>query len=146
MSITTSWIYPTNWDNSYPALSGFRRGVIHCIADDETENEENSTKVALASLKTPSGEAATRMAIDRINYDIAGYDSVKLHLDDSEGTTVAIMGPGSGEICFDRVGGKVSSAAITDDGDQSGDLLLTSSLGSGSLGSYSITVELRPKS
>lgn len=146
MSITTTWIYPTNWDNSYPALAGFRRGVVHLIADDETENEENSTKVVLASLKTPSGEAATRMAIDRINYEIEGYDSIKLHLDDSEGTTVAIMGAGSGEICFDKVGGKVSSSDITKDGDLSGDLLLTSDLGSGNLGSYSITVSIRPKS
>lgn len=144
MSITTSWIYPYGWDNEYPAKTGFRKGVVHLVADDESENEENSTKIALASLKTTSGDAATRLAVDQINYEIAGYEWVKLHLDDSEGTTIAIMGPGSGEVCF--MGGKLSSEAISESGDLSGDLMLTSSLGSGNLGSYSITVTVRPKS
>lgn len=146
MSITTTWLYPPNWDNSYPTdNAGFRRGTVHLIADDETENEENSTKIALASLRGPSGLKATKLAIETIHYEIKGYDSVKLHLDDSEATTVAVMGSGSGDLDFTRTGGKVSSSALSDDDDLSGDLLLSSSLGSGNLGSYSILVQFRPK-
>lgn len=147
MATQTRWIYPPAWDGTYPTQFGFHRGAVMLLADEDDTSEDAATKIQRSNLLTLTGREPRAIAVDRIDYDIAGYDQIKLYFDDGDNTPIAVLGSGAGSIDFDSVGGITSpNAAPTapDDG-FTGDIMITSTLASEASGSYSIMLSIRPK-
>jgi hypothetical protein len=117
------------------------------LADDEDSGEDAATKVQRSNLKTLTGQEPRAIAVDRIDYDISGYDQIKLYFDDGDDTPIAVMGSGNGSFDFSNIGGITSpnGAPTSIEDGFTGDIMMTAILASTSNGFYSIVMTIRPK-
>lgn len=131
--------------NTQVVFTGNRRYVVRLTNESDGTGESAVTKVDISTLTAPSGKAgapgtaATYTAIDKIEYQVNGFNYVKLAWDHTTDDEIAIL---SGNGCIDAkaFGGIVDPKSTGG----TGDILLTTD-GAIDGASYDITIWLRPK-
>lgn len=125
-------------------FDGSRRKVLHITNISDNTGESAAVKADLSALTFTNGTirdvVPTFTTVDKIEYNIQGFASVRLFWDHTADDLIAVLPTGDGKICWERHGGKTDprSAGGT------GDIILTTA--GGSAGStYDITIHFRPK-
>lgn len=118
-----------------------RRYVTHHTNVSDNTGESAVTKVDISGLTIfPSATVPTYTIVDRIEYNIQGFTSVRLFWDHTTDDEIAVLPTGSGVLDWSTVGGKVDPRTSGD----TGDIKLTTA-GSASGNTYDITLYLRLK-
>lgn len=122
--------------------------VVHLTSLSDGTGETNVVKVDKSTLTAVGGAEPTALDIERVDYTITGFTSVKItwdHATDSPG--LLLTGSGSKDFTGCEGGMRILRDAVRTSGlqdpktaDSTGDLLLTSSATSG--GAYAITLWL----
>ena len=116
------------------------RAKAYQFLNDEGTTETGVLKLDISSLTDAFGNTATYSAIDRIDYNIGGYNYVELLWDHTADDVITVLrGYGSTDWTLDGGNNDPRSAGGT------GDILLTTNGGAAG-SSYDITLWLRPKS
>ena len=118
-----------------------RRYVVRLLGELDTTNEAAVTKVDISTLTDAAGTAATYSAIDRIEYDVAGFASVELEWDATANDKIVTLTPGQGIMDWSKEGGLVDPKSTG----TTGDIKLTTTGTAGATTNYNITIWLRPK-
>lgn len=79
--------------------------------------ESGVVKVDVSTLTNASGATATKFHPWRIEYNIQGYTSVRLHWDAATDDEIAVLPTGSGVLDFSPEGGLVDPQSTTPVGD-----------------------------
>ena len=119
--------------------NGRRQKVYHFTNESDGTGESGVTKIDISTLTDADGNQATYSAIDRVDYDVGGFNYVELQWDHTAPDTIAVLS-GRGSIDWVLEGGGVDprSAGGT------GDIQLTTNGGAAG-SSYDITMWMRPK-
>jgi len=117
-----------------------RRYALHLTNVSDATGESAVTKVDISTLADPHGTVATYSVVDRIEYNIQGFTSVRLLWDHTAPDEIAVLPTGSGVMDWSVVGGNVDPRTAGG----TGDVLLTTA-GAVSGATYDITLWLRPK-
>jgi len=117
-----------------------RRYCLHMTNVSDNTGESAVTKIDISTLTDPFGKTATYSAVDRIEYNIQGFTSVRLFWDHTTDDEIAVLPTGSGVLDWSVGGGKVDPRTTGD----TGDIKLTTA-GSLSGNTYDITIWIRPK-
>lgn len=98
--------------------------------------ETGVVKVDLSTFKIGTGEIATSITIDAVEWNMQGIDYIKLTWDHTTDDTALVLS-GTGEMCFKKCGG------LRDPGSAggTGDLLLTTGAAT-SGGSYTLVLHV----
>jgi len=140
-TVTEQWVYPPNWDGNPPVRSGWRRVEKRFTCVSDGTGETSVIKIDISELRTVSGVAPTRTAVESIRFNQKGFTSIKLLWDRAAPYTICVLAGDRGELDFGRFGGLVDPGEA---GDRTGDILLTSS-GATAGDVYDITICLRLK-
>lgn len=138
MAITVSsrYLNPPNYGGTPPDIGGFHRITIQLTgvaSGADTFNETKVQKLDISTLKKTDGVVPSSIVVERIQYDISGYDHVLLEFDRTTDAVCAVLSSR----------GRIDDAEIVDDGSgDTGDLLL-SSVGGAAGSSYNIIVTAR---
>ena len=100
--------------------------------------ESSVVKVDVSTLVNGRGDAGTQCVIKRIEYNIQGFTSVRLHWDAATDDEIAILPTGSGVLDFTPEGGLKDPQSTT----PVGDIKLTTA-GTTSGNTYDISVWFR---
>lgn len=113
--------------------------VRHLTNISDSTGESAVIKADVSTFTTRAGVPATYFTVDKIVYDIQGFDGVRLYFDATTDDELALIS-GSGELDWSAFGGITDpkSAGTT------GDIKLTTA-GAASGATYDITLYLRPK-
>jgi hypothetical protein len=79
--------------------------------------ESGVVKVDVSALTNAAGAAATKANVWRIEYNIQGYTSVRLHWDAATDDEIALLPAGSGVMDFTPEGGPTDPVSATPVGD-----------------------------
>jgi hypothetical protein len=120
--------------------SGQRRKVLHLTGISDGTGESNVAKADISTLTFNFGQVPTYTAVDMIDYNIQGYNSIRLYWDHNTDDEIAILPAGANTIYFNSFGGKVDPRTTGG----TGDILLTTN-GHTSGATYDITIYFRPK-
>lgn len=133
LTVSSRYIFPPNYSGTPPTVGGFKRVAIHLTGIGiATEEEAKVVKIDLSTLKNTKGVAPVNVVIEKIEYDISGFNNVLLEGDHTSDTTIAVL---SGR-------GKIEEDIVDDGSGGTGDVLLSTSGGvAGS--SYDITIVAR---
>lgn len=118
-----------------------RRYGLHLTNVSDGTGESAVAKVDISTLRDPRGAVATYTAIDRIEYNIQGFTSVRLFWDHTTDDEIAVLPTGSGVLDWSVAGGNVDPKTTGG----TGDVLLTTA-GAVSGATYDITIWVRLKS
>jgi hypothetical protein len=116
------------------------RYVAHWTNICDGTGESGVIKVDVSALNNASGAAATYTAVKRIEYNIQGFTSVRLHWDAATDDELAVLPAGSGVLDWTPEGGNVDPLSTT----PVGDIKLTTA-GNTSGSTYDITIFLTLK-
>lgn len=130
--------------NTVTLFSGNNYLVRQFNNQSDSTGESAVTKIDISTLTGPNSAAPSHIVIEEINYDINGFEGVRIYCDSSSAGTdlVGLNISGSGYKDFRPYGGfKMTNV------DGTGDILFTTvSSGAGASGdSYSITLKCRLK-
>jgi hypothetical protein len=119
-----------------------RRYVVHLTNISDGTGESGVVKVDVSTLTVfgSGGKVPTYTAVDRIEYNIQGFTSVRLHWDADTDDEIAVLPAGSGVLDFSVAGGSVDPKSTG----TTGDIKLTTA-GAASGATYDITLWLRLK-
>lgn len=120
--------------------NGLRRKVLHLSGISDGTGESAVAKADISTLTFNFGQVPTYTAVDRVDYDLQGYASIRLLWDHGTDDEIVYLPAGTGSIDWTAVGGKVDPQSSGG----TGDILLTTN-GHVSGGTYSITIYFRPK-
>jgi hypothetical protein len=117
-----------------------RRYCVHLTNISDGTGESDVNKIDISTLTDPRGNTATKFHVDRIEYNIQGFTSVRLEWDATTDDELAVLPAGSGVLDWSIGGGKKDprSSGAT------GDVFLTTA-GAASGATYDITIWGRPK-
>jgi hypothetical protein len=122
-------------------FSGSRRKLLHLTNVSDGTGESGVVKIDVSAITFGFPPlAAQYVAIDMIEYDIQGMDSVRLYFDADTDDEAAILPAGAGVMDFAAYGGKVDPKTTG----YTGDVKLTTS-GAVSGGTYDLRIHFRPK-
>ena len=129
-------------------FSSENRLVINITNESDGTGESNVVKVDRSTLTGPDRtNPPSKLRIDTISYNVAGFTSVKISWDDTlsgPSDETAVVLAGEGFLNFKPAGGLVPTLPATTLSGAIGDLLLSTS--GASLGdTYSIKIDLRLK-
>jgi len=99
--------------------------------------ETNVVKVDKSTLTGPDGTEPSMLAIEKVQWCIGGYTSVKISFDHTTDVNALVLAPGCGSFDFSAFGGMQITAA----GD-TGDIMFTTA-GTTATNNYCITLTLR---
>jgi len=116
------------------------RYVVKLTNISDGTGESGVVKVDVSALTNASGAAATMAHVWRIEYNIQGFTSVRLHWDAATDDEIAVLPTGSGVIDFTPEGGMADPQSTTPVGDIK---LTTANTTSGN--TYDITLWVRLK-
>lgn len=118
---------------------GKRTKVYHFTNESDATGETEVTKIDISTLTDAVGNAATFSAIDRIDYDIGGFNYVEMQWNHTAPDTIAVLrGRGTVDWKLDGGGNDPRTAGGT------GDIQFTTN-GAAAGASYDITMWVRPK-
>jgi len=120
---------------------GPTRFIVRLTGISDGTGETAVTKVDISDHMAPNGQPATYSAIDKIQYSVHGYSSVRLYWDHGNDDVIALLAGDSvgDELCWDKLGGLIDPRTAGG----TGDILLTT-LGSAAA-TYDITIWMRFK-
>ena len=139
-TVNVRWVYPPNWDGNPPEQGGWRKVTIEMTGTSDGTGESAVTKLDISELRTVNGIVPTRTVVERLEWDISGFDNILLEWDRNPKETIEVLS-GRGHRDYRDRGGLVDPG---ESGDATGDILLTSN-GAASGGSYSILMTVRLK-
>jgi hypothetical protein len=116
------------------------RYCVHLTNISDGSGESGVVKVDVSALLNASGAAATKANVWRIEYNIQGFTSVRLHWDAATDDEIAVLPAGSGVLDFTPEGGMTDPLS----GTPVGDIKLTTA-GTTSGNTYDITLWVRLK-
>jgi len=116
------------------------RYVVKLTNISDGTGESGIVKVDVSALTNASGAAATMAHVWRIEYNIQGFTSVRLHWDAATDDEIAVLPTGSGVLDFSPEGGMTDPQSTT----PVGDIKLTTA-GTTSGNTYDITLWTRLK-
>ena len=116
------------------------RYVVKLTNISDGTGESGVVKVDVSALTSASGAAATMAHVWRIEYNIQGFTSVRLHWDAATDDEIAVLPTGSGVLDFSPEGGMTDPQSTTPVGDIK---LTTANTTSGN--TYDITLWVRLK-
>ena len=116
------------------------RYVVKLTNISDGTGESGVVKVDVSALLNASGAAATMAHVWRIEYNIQGFTSVRLHWDAATDDEIAVLPTGSGVLDFSPEGGMTDPQSTTPVGDIK---LTTANTTSGN--TYDITLWVRLK-
>jgi len=93
------------------------RYVVKLTNISDGTGESGVVKVDVSALLNASGAAATMAHVWRIEYNIQGYTSVRLHWDAATDDEIAVLPTGSGVLDFSPEGGMTDPQSTTPVGD-----------------------------
>lgn len=99
--------------------------------------ETNVVKVDKSTLTGPDGTEPTMLAIEKVQWSIGGYTSVKISFDHTTDINALVLAPGQGEMDFSAFGGLQATGS-----GGAGDILFTTA-GTTATNNYQITLLLR---
>jgi hypothetical protein len=117
-----------------------RRYAVHCTNVSDSTGESAVAKIDISTLTNPNGKVCTSFTIDRIEYNIQGFTSVRLFWDHTTDDEIAVLPAGAGVLDWSVLGGKADPASSGG----TGDVLLTTA-GAVSGATYDLTIIGRPK-
>ena len=117
-----------------------RRYCVHLTNVSDGTGEVAVVKIDISGLTDPRGAVCTKFSIDRIEYNIQGFTSVRLFWDHTTDDELAVLPAGAGMMDWSVGGGKADPASAGG----SGDILLTTA-GAAANATYDITIWGRPK-
>jgi len=118
-----------------------RRYAVHLTNVSDSTGESAVAKIDISTLTDTNGAVCTAFVIDRIEYNIQGFTSVRLFWDHTADDEIAVLPAGSGVLDWSVLGGKADPKS---DGG-TGDVLLTTA-GAVNGATYDITLVGRPHS
>lgn len=121
-------------------FSGQKRKLLHLTNISDGTGESDVVKIDVSAITFENGLTPTYVTIDRIEYNIQGFDYVKLEFDATTDDEVAVLPAGMGVLDFYPFGGKTDPKTTG----TTGDVLLTTG-GAASGATYDIRIEFRPK-
>ncbi|MHA2047878.1 MAG: hypothetical protein ACW99G_24100 [Candidatus Thorarchaeota archaeon] len=83
MALETRWLYPPNWDESYPGMGedvnnhrfGPRRGVFHIQKYwSATEDDTKRVLIDISELRGPEGKEVKRLVVEKIRFQMFGVN------------------------------------------------------------------------
>lgn len=121
-------------------FDGQKRKLLHLTNISDGTGESDVVKIDASAITFKNGQTPTYMTVDRIEYNIQGFDYVKLEFDATTDDELAVLPAGMGVLDFYPFGGKTDpkTAGAT------GDVLLTTG-GAAAGATYDIRIEFRPK-
>lgn len=135
---TVQWLYPPNWDGGFAPGGGFRKYAVRLTGISDGTGETGVIKVNLSELRTPAGKKPAKSIIEKLAWNLRGYNNITLYWDRASAETIAVLSD-SGELCLKKEGGQA------DPGDGgTGDILL-SATGADLGDAYDITIWFRVK-
>jgi hypothetical protein len=120
--------------------NAFGRYVARFTNISDGTGESGVVKVDVSALTNAAGAAATKANVWRIEYNIQGFTSVRLHWDAATDDEIAVLPTGSGVLDFTPEGGLTDPQSAT----PVGDIKLTTA-GTTSGNTYDITLWVRLK-
>ena len=127
--------------DSQVVVNNNRHYVVRLIGELDTTNETAVVKVDCSTLTDAKGNTATYTAVDRIEYDVAGFASVELAWDATTDDKIVTLTPGQGILDWSKEGGLVDPKSTG----TTGDIVLTTTGTPGATTNYNITLWVRPK-
>lgn len=121
-------------------FSGKRRRIIQCQNVSDGTGESDVVKVDVSTLVGPNGSAPTTAVIERVEYNIQGFTSVRIEFDATTDSKAITLGTGMGVLDWTFGGGIIDPKASG----YTGDVLFTTA-GAVSGATYDITLFLRLK-
>jgi hypothetical protein len=118
-----------------------RRHCVHRTNISDGTGEAAATVIDISTLTDPNGRLCTEITIDRIEYNIQGFDSVRLHWDHTTDDEIAVLPAGSGALDWSVGGGKADPKSAGGTGD-----VVVTTAGALLDATYDITIWGRPKS
>lgn len=118
----------------------FGRYVVHLTNISDSTGESGVVKVDVSALTNGAGAVATYTNIQRIEYNVQGFTSVRLHWDAATDDEIAVLPTGSGVMDWTPEGGNVDPIS----GTPVGDIKLTTA-GAAAGNTYDITIWLKLK-
>jgi len=139
-TVAIKYVYPPNYDTtSPPSVGGSRRYVVNLTNMSDGTGESAVAKVDISTLRMPDNSTPTSVAVEKIEYQIAGFTSVLLYFDHTSDVLIAALPPGSGCLDWTKSGGMIDNGS-----GGAGDILLTTE-GAAVEAAYTITLTVRPK-
>lgn len=112
-----------------------RRHYLRLLNTSDSTGESAVTKLDISAFTLPSGDAATKINIQEISWDVQGFEAIKLSWDATTDDDINIMS-GQGYEDYRDLGGLKNSLATGWNGD-----LLLSTLGTAMSGdTYSVLI------
>jgi hypothetical protein len=121
-------------------FNGQKRKLLHLTNISDGTGESNVVKIDVSAITYRNGVTPTYVSVDRIEYNIQGFDYVHLKFDANTDDELAVLPSGMGVLDFYPFGGKVDPKTTG----STGDVLLSTS-GALSGATYDIRIEFRPK-
>lgn len=139
-TVTVKYLWPPNFDGNppEPGQPGWRRIRVQMTSVSDGTGESAVKKIDISDLRRPDGQAVVRTAVEKIEYSIFGFTSVKLEWDRTPKETIAVLTETGNPIDYTQSGGL---AEQSDGTDSTGDILLTSA-GATAGDSYNIVISL----
>lgn len=142
--VNIKYLYPPNMlDGDWDEHSGNKRVIVQLIGLSDGTGEADVIKIALSDLKTLSGAAPKKTAVEWIEYDILGI-TVSLEWDRAPHAPIALLNASAtitqGKKDWTQISGNVDPGGD----DRTGNILLTTT-NADSGDSYDITICLRLK-
>ncbi len=140
-TVTTKWLYPPKLDQQgygVDGKTGHRRIIVQLTGISDSTGETDVKKIVRADLKRSDGQVPETLAVEKIQYDVRGFNSIVLEWDHSPDETIAVIS-GDGQDSISYPGGLQPQC----DGG-TGDILLTTN-GASANDSYNITLTVRLK-
>ena len=125
--------------DSVVLFNGSRRYAVRLINVSDGTGESGVTKIDISTLTGPSGSAPTSLVIEEIQWDVQGFNSVRLNFDHTTDDEAVVLS-GVGYADYRAVGGLKDPSSTGG----TGDLLLTTD-GNVSGATYNIMIVVRLK-
>jgi hypothetical protein len=139
------WLYPPNFTGTYDThiKNGAKRYIVLCTNTSDGTGEVDAIKLKRTDLLTPSGNIPSRLAVEKIVYDVSGMEVV-ISYNNMNDEEVARLYDSSGEIDFKPYGGFIPMDEVEGEAPEGGDIVFTTS-GETSGDSYNIILTVRVK-
>lgn len=129
--------------DSVVIFSGRKRYKVRLTNISDGTGESAVVKVDKSTLTGLDGTEPSKLVVEKIEYDVQGFTSIRLYWDHTTDDEIAVLGPGTGYMDFTDNGmfqGLIDPGSAGD----TGDILLTTN-GHSSGDTYTITLTLRLK-
>lgn len=121
-------------------VKGSKRIVVRLTNISDGTGESAVVKIDKSGLTGPDGTEPSKLVIERVEYDIQGFTSIRLYWDHTTDDEICVLGPGVGYLDWREVGGLVDPGSAG----ETGDVILTTN-GHSSGDTYTITIYARLK-